>query len=156
VVDLSSTGFDLQRYFSDHLLVAGFTAINMNPSNTLTSLGIILFAHGSRDPLWKRPIEDVATRIRERNPQTPVACAYLELTQPDLAHAAASMIEEGIAHIRITPLFLGVGRHAREDLPVLVSDLITRHPTVHFELQAAVGENPQLIDLMAQIALNDL
>ncbi len=66
------------------------------------------------------------------------------------------MIEEGIAHIRITPLFLGVGRHAREDLPVLVGDLITRHPMVHFELQAAVGENPQLIDLMAQIALNDL
>jgi sirohydrochlorin cobaltochelatase len=154
LVDFSGTGIDLQRHFSGHLLVAGFTAINMNSSNTLTTLGIILFAHGSRDPLWKRPIEDVAARIRERNPQTPVACAYLELTEPDLAQAAANMIESGITHIRITPLFLGVGRHAREDLPVLVSDLITRHPTVHFELQAAVGENPQLIDLMAQIALD--
>jgi len=120
------------------------------------SVGIILFAHGSRDPLWKRPVEDVAARIKERNPQTPVACAYLELTTPDLADAAANMIASGVAHIRITPLFLGVGRHAREDLPVLVSDLITRHPSVHFELQTAVGENPQLIDLMAQIALDTL
>ena len=120
------------------------------------SLGIILFAHGSRDPLWKRPIEEVAARIKDRNPQTPVACAYLELTTPDLADAAANMIASGVSHIRITPLFLGVGRHAREDLPVLVSDLITRHPSVHFELQTAVGENPQLIDLMAQIALDNL
>jgi sirohydrochlorin cobaltochelatase len=128
----------------------------MNALQTSPSLGIILFAHGSRDPLWKRPIEEVAARIRERHPQTPVACAYLELTEPDLPHAAANMIEAGMTHIRITPLFLGVGRHAREDLPVLVSDLKIRHPAVHFELQAAVGENPQLIDLMAQIALNKL
>jgi sirohydrochlorin cobaltochelatase len=128
----------------------------MNSSQTSPSFGIIVFAHGSRDPLWKRPIEDVAIRIRERNPQTPVACAYLELTTPDLTQVAAEMIASGVARIRITPLFLGVGRHAREDLPFLVSDLKIRYPSVHFELQAAVGENAKLIDLMAQIALDDL
>jgi len=128
----------------------------MNSSPTSPCFGIIVFAHGSRDPLWKRPIEDVAIRIRDRNPQTPVACAYLELTTPDLAQVAAEMIASGVARIRITPLFLGVGRHAREDLPVLVSDLKIRYPSVHFELQAAVGENEKLIDLMAQIALDGL
>jgi sirohydrochlorin cobaltochelatase len=128
----------------------------MNPSPTPASFGIIVFAHGSRDPLWKRPIEDVATRIRERQPNTPVVCAYLELTEPDLAQAATDMIEDGMTHIRITPLFLGVGRHAREDLPVLVNELKIRYPAVHFELQTAVGENAQLIDLMAQIALSEL
>ena len=114
---------------------------------------IILFAHGSRDPNWKLPIEAVAHRIRAHQPDVPVACAYLELTTPDLSTVAAQMIASGTLKIRIVPMFLGVGRHAREDLPVLVAQLEQDHPQVAFELQSAVGENPLLIDLMAQIAL---
>jgi len=114
---------------------------------------IILFAHGSRDPLWKRPIEGVLHRIRAHQPLVPVACAYLELTTPDLPSVAAQMIATGTLKIRIVPMFLGVGRHAREDLPELVAQLERDHPQVVFELQTAVGENPALIELMAQIAL---
>ena len=116
--------------------------------------GIILFAHGSRDPLWKLPIEAVAERIRQRQADAQVACAYLELTTPDLPSVAAQMVASGAVRIRIVPMFLGVGRHAREDLPVLVSELRATHPQADFELQAAVGENPLLIDLMAQIAID--
>ena len=47
---------------------------------------IILFAHGSRDPLWHRPIQAVAQRIAKRDAQVLVRCAYLELTAPDLLH----------------------------------------------------------------------
>ena len=114
---------------------------------------IILFAHGSRDPLWKRPIEAVVHRIRAQQPQVPVACAYLELTTPDLPSVAVQMIASGTLKIRIVPIFLGVGRHAREDLPELVAQLERDHPQVVFELQTAVGENPALIALMAQTAL---
>jgi sirohydrochlorin cobaltochelatase len=126
----------------------------MTASTQTTPTGIILFAHGSRDPLWKLPIEAVAARIREREVDAQVACAYLELTTPDLPSVAAQMITSGAMTLRIVPMFLGVGRHAREDLPVLVTQLQADHPQVHFELQAAVGENPLLIDLMAQIAID--
>jgi sirohydrochlorin cobaltochelatase len=126
----------------------------MTASTQTTPTGIILFAHGSRDPLWKLPIEAVAARIRERAVDAQVACAYLELTTPDLPSVAAQMITSGAMTLRIVPMFLGVGRHAREDLPVLVTQLQADHPQVHFELQAAVGENPLLIDLMAQIAID--
>jgi sirohydrochlorin cobaltochelatase len=50
----------------------------------------ILFAHGSRDPLWRLPIEAVATQMRQTTPLCEVRCAYLELTQPDLAASAAA------------------------------------------------------------------
>jgi sirohydrochlorin cobaltochelatase len=126
----------------------------MTASTQTAPTGIILFAHGSRDPLWKLPIEAVAARIRERAVDAQVACAYLELTTPDLPSVAAQMITSGAMTLRIVPMFLGVGRHAREDLPVLVTQLQADHPQVHFELQAAVGENPLLIDLMAQIAID--
>jgi sirohydrochlorin cobaltochelatase len=116
--------------------------------------GIILFAHGSRDPLWKLPIEAVAQRIAERQPAAKVACAYLELTTPDLPSVSAQMLASGVKNIRIVPMFLGVGRHARDALPSLVAQLKADYPQAHFELQPAVGENPLLIDLMAQIAID--
>jgi sirohydrochlorin cobaltochelatase len=115
---------------------------------------IILLAHGSRDPLWRQPMEAVAKRMRELEPGVAVQCAYLELAQPDLAHCAHALISGGATHIRVVPLFLGLGKHAREDLPRLAQQLRLQHPHVVFELQAAVGENPLLVDLLAQIALH--
>lgn len=123
---------------------------------TTPSQGIILFAHGSRDALWRLPIEAVAQRIQAMSPQTDVACAYLELTAPDLPTTAAMMIARGIQHIVIVPMFLGVGRHAREDLPVLVQQLQKDHADVQFDLRRAIGEEPQLTQVMANIALASL
>ena len=116
---------------------------------------IILFGHGSRDALWHLPIQAVAVRIRTLSPSTTVACAYLELTEPSLAVCCAALVESGVAHITILPMFLGVGRHAREDLPALMAVLKQNHPKVVFEVQPAVGENTEVLDLLAKIALSN-
>ena len=115
---------------------------------------IVLFAHGSRDPLWHRPIQAVADAIALRAPATPVACAYLELSTPDLHAACAGLIGQGANALSIVPIFLGVGKHAREDLPALMTQMRQHWPDVDFQLQAAVGENPRLIALLADIALS--
>jgi sirohydrochlorin cobaltochelatase len=114
--------------------------------------GVILFAHGSRDPLWRLPIDAVAQRMQQQWPDMPVACAFLELTTPDLPDVVEQLMKQGLAHLRIVPMFLGVGRHAREDLPQLVEDLRQAYPQVAFELMAAIGEHPAMTALMADIA----
>ena len=118
-----------------------------------TVRGIILFAHGSRDPLWRLPLEAVAERIRRREPHATVLCAYLELCEPSLPAAADRMVAAGVGHLRIFPIFFGVGKHAREDLPLLVADLKARHAGLAVELLPAAGEHDELMDLMASIAL---
>jgi sirohydrochlorin cobaltochelatase len=118
--------------------------------------GIVLFAHGSRDPLWHKPMEAVAQRVREQSPTASVVCAYLELSQPDLPTATTTLVTQGVTEITIVPMFLGVGKHAREDLPVIVAALRESHPQVTFKLQRAVGENPLLVALLADIALEKL
>ena len=55
--------------------------------------------------------------------------------------------------VRIMPMFLGVGRHAREDLPSLVAQLRDQHPSLAIELMPSVGEHPAMTQLMARIAL---
>ncbi|MDP3650109.1 MAG: CbiX/SirB N-terminal domain-containing protein [Rhodoferax sp.] len=116
--------------------------------------GVVLFAHGSRDPLWNKPVEAVAAQMAALSCEVPVVCAYLELCAPDLAAATQILLGHGVRAITIVPLFLGVGRHAREDLPTLVDALRAQHPNVEFTLQPAVGEDPRLVQLLAQIALD--
>ena len=125
----------------------------MTNSTALAKKAIILFGHGSRDALWHLPIQAVAERIRITSPSTTVTCAYLELTEPSLGDAAASLINVGVSDITILPMFLGVGRHAREDLPALIVELKQNHPSTVFQVQPAVGENPAVLDLLAEIAL---
>ena len=117
----------------------------MNPLSPLSSStsGIVLFAHGSRDPLWHKPMEAVAAQIRTSSPQAEVICAYLELSTPDLANATRTLLATGVQSIVIVPIFLGVGRHAREDLPQLVDTLRQQYPDVVFALRPAVGEDPR-------------
>jgi len=116
--------------------------------------GIILFAHGSRDPLWHKPMEAVAAQIATLSPATPVVCAYLELSKPDLPTATLALLDRGVHAVTILPMFLGVGKHAREDLPILVDALQASHPDVQFTLQPAVSEDSRLVRLLAEIALD--
>ncbi len=115
--------------------------------------GVILFAHGSRDPRWRDPMEAVARQMREQEPETSVLCAFLELATPDLAAAADQMIEGGADTLHIVPMFLGMGKHAREDLPELVAALRAAHPATPVSVARAVGEEPEVTDLLARLAL---
>jgi sirohydrochlorin cobaltochelatase len=114
---------------------------------------IVLFGHGSRDPLWRLPMETVAARLRALQPEAQVRCAYLELDAPSLPLAADDLVAAGADHVTVVPMFLGTGRHAREDLPVLMEQLRAAHPAVAFVLQKPVGEDGRVLDLIAKIAL---
>ena len=114
---------------------------------------IVLFAHGSRDARWREPLEAVARRMAELDGGVPVGCAYLELMQPDLAAASLELVARGATSIHIVPMFLGMGRHVREDLPRQVRALQTAHPAVAFSVAAAIGERPEVIDLLASVVL---
>ena len=117
--------------------------------------GIALFAHGSRDPLWRAPMESVRQRIEAQHPQLPVRCCYLELCVPSLQDAVRELVAtHGVNHLTVVPMFLGTGKHAREDLPLLMEQLRSAHPGVQFQVQQAIGEDPRMTALMADIACN--
>lgn len=120
--------------------------------NASPQRAVVLFAHGSRDPLWHKPMEAVALRLSQSEPSLNVRCAYLELSVPDLATVCAELAALGCLHISVVPMFLGVGRHAREDLPLLVTQLQVTFPAITFALKSAVGEDPRLVQLLADIA----
>ncbi len=116
--------------------------------------GLILFAHGARDPRWAEPFEAIAAAVRSRAPGVDVRLAFLELMAPDLPTVADAMVAGGCARIDILPLFLGTGGHLRRDLPPLVDGIKARHASIAVSLHAAAGEAPALIAAMASHAIS--
>jgi sirohydrochlorin cobaltochelatase len=108
--------------------------------------GIVLVAHGSRDPEWSRPFERIAACVVEKLPAVSVGLAYLE-HGPSLDEAVAALIAKGVGSIRVVPAFLGQGGHVKVDLPRLVQ--ASARPGVNLVLDSPIGEQPQVIEAIA-------
>ena len=115
--------------------------------------GLILFAHGARDPRWAAPFEAVAAAVRAARPGLPVRLAFLEFMAPTLPQAGGELAAAGCSHLTVLPMFLGAGGHVRQDLPRLLDELRAAHPGLQVVLQPAVGEIDSVVAAMAAAAL---
>ena len=113
----------------------------------------VFLAHGSSDPAWREPIEAIAGRARLLAPQDIICCAYLERMAPTLPDCVAQLAAQGVQKINIAPLFLGAGKHAREDVANLTAQLKAGFPQVQFGVQPFLGENAAFVDLVARLCL---
>jgi sirohydrochlorin cobaltochelatase len=120
------------------------------------TLGLLLFAHGARDARWALPFEEVAKRIRAREPGVRVELCFLEFMSPTLLEGGARLASAGCTRVDVVPLFLGAGGHVRKDLPDLVAQLERSHPAVRWRLRSAIGEADSVIDAMAAAALSGI
>jgi len=116
--------------------------------------GLILLAHGARDPAWATPFEAVVARVRERAPGTRVRLAFLEFMAPTLEGAAQQLLAEGCARIDVVPAFLGMGGHVRRDVPVQLQALRAAHPDIEWTLHPALGETPRVISALADATID--
>jgi sirohydrochlorin cobaltochelatase len=108
--------------------------------------GLVLFAHGSRDPEWARPFERIAASLRDKLPATAIGVAFLE-HGPSLDEIVTALIAKGAGTIRVVPVFLGHGGHVKEDLPRLVA--AAARGDVKLYLDKPVGEQAQVIEAIA-------
>jgi sirohydrochlorin cobaltochelatase len=115
--------------------------------------GLLLFAHGARDPGWAAPFEAVLRHCGERAPGRPAALAFLEFMRPDLLAAGAALAAAGCVAVDVVPLFLGAGGHVRKDIPRLMARLADDHPGVRWTLRPSIGESDGVIAAMADAAL---
>ncbi len=118
--------------------------------------GLVLLAHGARDPLWVQPFEGVRARLQAALPQCPVELAFLEFNAPDLPAAIERLQAAGCLRVTVVPVFLGQGGHVRRDVPRLVDEARARHPDLQLALAPSIGEEAQVLDAIAAICARHL
>jgi sirohydrochlorin cobaltochelatase len=111
--------------------------------------GIVLFAHGARDPEWARPFREICARIRTSRPEYPIELAFLELMEPTLEEAIRSLADRGASAITVFPLFMAQGGHLKDDLPKILGEIRKAYPHVPIALETAIGDVPEILDAIA-------
>lgn len=111
--------------------------------------GLVLFAHGARDPEWAEPFRAIATRVAASRSDLEVRLAFLELQTPSLADAIKELTAAGHRTIHVAPLFMAQGGHLKKDLPLLLDGIRRQQPALTLSLLPAIGEVPGLRDAIA-------
>jgi len=117
--------------------------------------GIVLFAHGARDPLWAEPFQRLIAKLNAKRAGVAAELAFLEHMQPDLTTAIERLAARGVERITLVPLFMGRGGHLRRDLPQIVARACEANPGVLVRTTDAVGEVDALLNAITDWMLDE-
>ena len=117
---------------------------------------IILFGHGARDSRWREPFDRLASLWRSQHSAIPVELAFLEMMEPSLVTAVASLASTGATKISIVPVFFGQGGHLRNDFPVLLEACQKQYPKITLSTTPAVGEDPAVLQAIIDFGARSL
>lgn len=120
-----------------------------------TDRGVLLVAHGSRDPRAATVAHDVAAGLEYGGlgaADAPtagglaVAAAFLELAEPNTEQALDALVGRGVGEVTVVPFLLGRAYHAKTDLPDVRRAVTDRG----LELRVAdvLGPDPLLATLL--------
>lgn len=118
-----------------------------------TDTRLVLFAHGSGDPRWRAPFEELEREVARDLGAARVRLAYMEFAAPTLLDVAAEAARDHVARLRLLPLFMAAGGHVDRDIPVLVAQLGERFPQLAVEVLPPVGSHPRFRALLRELAV---
>ena len=117
---------------------------------------LILFGHGARDVRWREPFDRLAQKWKVQHADTLVELAFLEMMQPSLEEAVASLVSQGETEIVVLPVFFGQGGHLRNDFPVILSACREKFPAIKLSATPAVGEDEAVLQAIIEFGARAL
>ena len=123
----------------------------------------ILLAHGSRDPQWQRPFNDMTHAIKQHDAASltgssqpvVVELAYMELCEPSLEQMCEQLSQQGFNLINVYPVFFAAGTHLRIDVPKQLK-AIEAELGLKTKLHPPVGQEKTVQDAITQVILKRL
>lgn len=112
---------------------------------------MILFAHGSRNPAWRKPFDRLRAQLVKRHGCNAVL-AFGEFMQPTLLEAAQLLAETGVTQATVVPLFLGGGLHVRGDLPKLAA-AARAASGLKLRVAKAIGDDAGVLNAIADYSV---
>ena len=115
----------------------------MNPA-------LLIAGHGTRDPEGAAAFTAFTARVaRLHSNEMPVAGGFIELSEPPLKDAVATLTAHGHHDLVAVPLMLSAAGHSKGDIPAALARETARHPGLSVRYGRPLGPHPVLLDLMA-------
>jgi sirohydrochlorin cobaltochelatase len=114
---------------------------------------LVLVAHGSPDPDWRRPLEQLhAMLTAQLGPR--VGLAYLAHA-PSVAEVISTLADAGHTRVIVVAALLSPGgRHVKQDIPEAVALARELRPEIEIVLtEGALGDDPGVIAALAAASI---
>lgn len=117
---------------------------------------LVLLAHGSRNPNWRAPFDDLLASLRKETGEDRVHLAYMQMASPSLSDVVRALASKGVQTVRILPLLMSGGNHAHEDIPDEAATLRAEHPGLTIEIMPPIGTHPGFKAMMRELVKESL
>ncbi len=117
----------------------------------MNTTALILMPHGSKNPEWTALFCQLLDDLRKEMGADAVYLAFMEIASPGLMDAAGELMKTPVRKARVLPLFMAMGTHFREDIPVQIAAVRAAFPELELELLEPIGRNPRFFDLMREV-----
>jgi precorrin-8X/cobalt-precorrin-8 methylmutase len=118
--------------------------------SAVADYGIVVAAHGSRDPAAIAEVETLLALMRKQVPDRKIAHGFLEFALPTIDDAVRAMVEDGAGRVVMLPALLLAATHAKNDMPGELTLLKRQFPGVEFHFGAPTNLDPLLLQLAQQ------
>jgi sirohydrochlorin cobaltochelatase len=113
---------------------------------------LILLAHGSPDPNWRRPFIELSRDLQARLGDGAVRLAFMEFAAPTLRDVFREAARDGRTSLSVLPLFLAAGAHLSADIPKQIAEAEKERAELRIELLAPIAEDRRVQALFREIA----
>lgn len=110
--------------------------------------GIIILAHGSREPEVERCVNRIVKEFKSRSGITTVESAYLMSVEHCLEISVKRIISLGVSELFVIPLFLFDGTHMKHTIPNDLNRLAAIYPDISIKLGKTLCTDFRILDLL--------
>ncbi|MBA4017860.1 MAG: sirohydrochlorin chelatase [Pirellula sp.] len=110
-------------------------------------IGVLLVGHGTRDSAGVAEFLKLATLLQARLAPLPVRPGFLELAEPGIDAAVASLAGDGVQTLYTVPVLLFAAGHAKRDIPDAVAAAAARFGLSVAGQALHLGCRPELLAL---------
>lgn len=110
----------------------------------MSRTGIMVCGHGSRSQAAVDEFSILATRLRDRFPETPVSYGYLEFANPVIRDGLDDLRDAGCDRILAVPGMLFAAMHSKNDIPSVLNAYAANHGiTINYGRE--LGVDPKMV-----------
>jgi sirohydrochlorin cobaltochelatase len=109
--------------------------------------GVLIAAHGSRDPAGVAEFWALARAWQNLRPDRLQAAGFLEFERPTIGEAIDDLVARGARQVTVVPAMLMAAGHVKNDVPSEVQEAGGRHPGVAFRMARPLEIHPGLLEL---------
>jgi sirohydrochlorin ferrochelatase len=114
----------------------------------MTAPTLVLLGPGSHDPRTPEISRQIGLGLRALRPNLDVHAAYLDVGGPTAHDVVARLAAEGVEEVVLVPLLLSDAFGAKEEVPVLVSELNATHEGLRVGVSRPIGPEAQLLSIV--------